>query len=348
MAPLLAIALAGQTVAQSKPPPVGSRVENISIEARPLDHFQQLQPERRRFGRLQWVGGLVLTSSSSQFGGWSGLLLASDGKRLVAISDAGSWLSAEVTYSGQKPTGLRNARIGPLLGPGSKPLARLRDRDAEALTLLQGNLSNGTALIAFEGNHRIGRFTVKQNEISSAEGFLKLPPAAKRMSRNLGFESVSVLAGGPLKGSVVAFSEHLLDPRGNHSGWLWTGDTPRSIYLAENGGFDVTDAASLPDGSLLVLERRFRWTEGVKFRLRLVPAHEIASDAVLRGETLFEADMAYEIDNMEGVAVHRGPRGETVITLISDDNFNSLLQRTVMLQFNLIPDGEARAATPNP
>jgi hypothetical protein len=39
---------------------------------------------------------------------------------------------------------------------------------------------------------------------------------------------------------------------------------------------------------------------------------------------------------MEGIAVHRGARGETVVSLISDDNFNSFLQRTVFLQFTLL------------
>jgi len=33
--------------------------------------------------------------------------------------------------------------------------------------------------------------------------------------------------------------------------------------------------------------------------------------------------------------VHRGARGEVVVSLISDDNFNALLQRTVFLQFTL-------------
>ena len=39
---------------------------------------------------------------------------------------------------------------------------------------------------------------------------------------------------------------------------------------------------------------------------------------------------------MEGLAVHRGPAGETILTLISDDNFNRLAQRTVFLQFTLM------------
>jgi hypothetical protein len=37
---------------------------------------------------------------------------------------------------------------------------------------------------------------------------------------------------------------------------------------------------------------------------------------------------------MEGIAAHRGASGETIITLISDDNF-SALQRTLLLQFAL-------------
>ena len=41
--------------------------------------------------------------------------------------------------------------------------------------------------------------------------------------------------------------------------------------------------------------------------------------------------------------MHRGAGGETVLSLISDDNFNHFLQRTVFLQFTLHDDG-ARAA----
>ena len=44
--------------------------------------------------------------------------------------------------------------------------------------------------------------------------------------------------------------------------------------------------------------------------------------------------MGSQIDNMEGLSVHRDAAGALVLTLISDDNF-SLLQRTVLLQFTL-------------
>jgi hypothetical protein len=53
--------------------------------------------------------------------------------------------------------------------------------------------------------------------------------------------------------------------------------------------------------------------------------------------------MGHEIDNMEGLALHTGPRGETIITMISDDNFNHVMQRTVLLQFAwLRADGAQR------
>jgi hypothetical protein len=47
--------------------------------------------------------------------------------------------------------------------------------------------------------------------------------------------------------------------------------------------------------------------------------------------------MGYQIDNMEAASITRMSTGETVLTLISDDNF-SVLQRTLLLQFTLVED----------
>jgi hypothetical protein len=42
-----------------------------------------------------------------------------------------------------------------------------------------------------------------------------------------------------------------------------------------------------------------------------------------------------EVDNMEGIDAHVTPEGDTMLTMISDDNF-SMLQRTLLLQFKLV------------
>ena len=57
--------------------------------------------------------------------------------------------------------------------------------------------------------------------------------------------------------------------------------------------------------------------------------------AVVDGPAIFNADLGQEIDNFEGIDAHVTPEGETVLTLVSDDNF-SLIQRTLLMQFTLL------------
>jgi hypothetical protein len=109
---------------------------------------------------------------------------------------------------------------------------------------------------------------------------------------------------------------------------------PGNFAVRRSANFDVTDAALLPGGAVLLLERRFSWTGGLAIRMRRIMLSAIKPGVVVDGEVLFEADLGYEIDNMEGLSVHRNGGGEIVLTLVSDDNF-SVLQRTLLLQFTL-------------
>ena len=101
--------------------------------------------------------------------------------------------------------------------------------------------------------------------------------------------------------------------------------------------FDVTDCTILPPGDLLLVERRYSPARGVAMRIRRIPIAAIEEGALVDGKVLIEADLAYQIDNMEGIVVHRNAAGETVITLVSDDNF-SVIQRNLLLQFVLVGD----------
>ncbi len=86
---------------------------------------------------------------------------------------------------------------------------------------------------------------------------------------------------------------------------------------------------------MLLLERRFSWLTGIAMRLRRIAISDIAPGALVDGTDLLFADLGHQIDNMEGLSVHAASNGNTVLTLISDDNF-SILQRTVLLQFRLV------------
>lgn len=320
--------------------------QSINITARPIPHFARGDVGRRRFGSLEFRHGLVLTSADPAFGGWSGLVVEPDGRRMLAVSDEGTWLAAQITYAKGLPIKLAEAKIGPIRAVGGRVLGRKRDLDAEALALVDGNLTQGTALIGFERNHRIGRFPIVDGAVRPPTSYLKSPPEARRMRSNKGFEAITVLRGGPFAGGIVAFSERYPDNPALHTGWLWVNGEPKSLAYADVGQFEVTDAVSLADGTLLVLERQFRWTEGVRMRIRRFSAKEVRPGAVMESETLIEADMSHEIDNMEAMGVHRTADGETVLTLMSDDNFNSFLQRTILLQFTLLDDGRAARRAP--
>lgn len=345
----LAVSLgAGGARAQWKPDAVGVAPHAVDITARPIAQFSKSSTAFTN-SRLAFRGGLVLTSPSKYFGGWSGLALDADGRRFVSVSDAGLWMTGELVYDGEgRPQSVRRARIGAFQTLKGKPLDRGRDRDAESVTLAAGTPERGTAYVAFEQHDRIGVFPVAKGVLGKPASYLTMPKEASRMRMD-GIEGLTVLAGGPHTGALVAFAEHPLRGEKRHRGWIWLGGTPRGFTLSGASGFGVTDVASLPDGGLLVLERRFRWLEGLRIRLRHIPAADVKPGADLTGEILLEADTAQQIDNLEALAVSRGSEGEIVVTMMSDDNFNRFLQRTLLLQFTLEETQTARAtesATP--
>lgn len=336
-----AAALAGSAAAQAGGEL--SKEEALDVSAHGIPSFQTGKPEVTQFGRLRFRGGVSLNASFKHFGGFSGLLIEPDGSGLLAVTDVGNWLSADIAYDGVRPVALKNCRMGPLLDERGRPLRDKPQQDAESLTLLDGTLHNGTVLVGFERHHRLTRYRVTNRKLLHAAGAeMSALPDMKRMPKNQGFEAAAVLRGGSHKGAVVAFAERFTRGSGYHTGWIWVGGEPRRFQLKDIGGFDITDAAGLDNGDLLVLERRFRWTEGVQMRLRRLRAAQVVPGARLVGEILLHADGDFQIDNMECLAVHRDGQGQQVVTLMSDDNFNGLLQRTLLLQFSL--DGRGSTA----
>jgi hypothetical protein len=286
----------------------------------------------------------VLSSESENFGGWSGLVLGNDGESLLAVSDSGVWMSGTLVYDGKRPKAMNSARLGPLRTLKGVPLSRRRERDSEAIALASGTPRNGSAYIAFEQMDRIALFEIKKGELEKPSRYIEMPKEAASM-RTDGIEGLTVLAGGAYKGSLVAFAENPLRGEKVHRGWIWIGGKPKSFSIPDLAGFSITDAASLDDGSILIIERRFRWMEGLRVRVRLLNAESIKPGGAAKGEILLAASNGdAEIDNLEAIALSRDKKGETVVTLMSDDNFNRFLQRTVLLQFTL-KDGPIEKAS---
>ena len=162
-----------------------------------------------------------------------------------------------------------------------------------------------------------------------------VPPDLDKLPFNKGLEAlVFVPKGQPLAGTLIAISERGLDEAGNIKAFLIGGSSPGQFSVARTNNFDISDAVLLPSGDLLLLERKFSLLEGVGIRIRRVPITSVVPGAVIDGPTIFDVDLGYEVDNMEGIDAHVTDEGETVLTLVSDDNF-SMIQRTLLLQFTL-------------
>lgn len=331
------------THADPKPSTKGLETTAIDVAASPIRSFAKFGDGDAGLGKLQFRGGLVLQSEHKNFGGWSGLVVDEDARRFFSISDTGVWMTGAIEYDNGRPSAVKEVRLGPLLGKDGSVLTRNIYRDAEGVAMEGGNFEDGTLLISFERRPRVVRYRLTGEGVERPVGALELPSHLRSMGRNQGFEAVTVMKGGAYNGRPVVFAERLYDAARNHTGWLWTAKAVEKIHLVNIGDFDVTDIASDASGALFVLERRFRWTEGVKMRLRRIAPEDVKPGTTLRGDTLIEADMSSEIDNMEGLSIARMKDGGTLITMISDDNMNRALQRTLLLQF-VWRDGEAQRA----
>lgn len=304
---------------------------HIVVRAEPIEAFEPRDPSRTRFGALEFRGGLVLNSRAKVFGGLSGLRVSPDGTQFLALSDRGHWFRGRIVYQGGRPSGLAEVETAPILGPDGRPLADRGWWDTEALTE-----DDGTVFVGIERVHQIVRFDIGRDGLKARGTPIAVPPLMRGLPSNQGIECLAMPPKGmPLAGTLIAISERGLDAQKNIKGYLIGGQTIGAFSVKRTDDFDVSDCTTTPQGDLLILERRFSWSSGVAMRIRKVPLTRIKPGAVIEGPELIFADMGFQIDNMEGIAVHRGPQGELVLTIISDDNF-SPIQRTLLLQFTLV------------
>ncbi|MCC1491246.1 esterase-like activity of phytase family protein [Cognatishimia sp. F0-27] len=189
--------------------------------------------------------------------------------------------------------------------------------DAEALAIT----SDGRRFFSFEQQHRVAEY----DHLSLVETLPRAP--FDGMVFNAGLEALAADAQDRLY-AIGERSGGLTEPfpvwRFDGQGWTHAYDLPRK------GGFLVTGADFGPDGRLYVLEREFG---GLGFRSR-VRRVTLGAERILDIETVMQSDL-WEHDNLEGIAVWRDSDGAVRITLVSDDNGVTLLQRTEFVEYVL-------------
>lgn len=300
------------------------------IRSYPIRNFK-IGSTETRFGPLEFVGGMELRSSLDHFGSMSGFRFLDPGGRFIGVTDSGFWFFGEIERdSNGRPTGAGQFSMQPMVDASGVVSGEKWHTDAEGLAV-----KGREATVGFEREHRIATFDIKPGQMGPETGRSDYLVPSYELRRNKGFETVAYSPGeSPLKGARIAISERSIDKQGNIFAAVLEGPRKGIFKVVRHGTFDITDGVFLGNGDLLLLERSFNMAEGVKMRLRRVDTAMIGKGRTADGEFLFEADLNYQIDNMEGLDAWVDGEGRQRISMVSDDN-HSILQRNLYLEFIL-------------
>jgi len=297
------------------------KVPRMTVERVPLDAHD---PGRVRVGALTYLGGVRLKSPDRAFGGFSSMQIKGD--RFTLLSDGGTfirfrmgadWVPHDLAF-GDLPA-----------GPGRGWLKA--DRDSESMTT---DPATGTIWVGFEQYNAIWRY---DDGLTRAERSVR-PAAMRNWSSNGGPESMVRLADGRFV--VIGETSRPRGSRVGREGLLFPGDptapgaTPiRFAYMPPDERHDPSDAVQLPDGRLVVLNRRFSVPGLFTAKLTLVDPRAIRPGTVVRGTEIATLAAPLLHDNYEALAVTR-EGDDTILWVASDDN-QQFWEWSLLLKFRI-------------
>ena len=291
----------------------------------PLD---PADPARTRIGALTYLGGVRLTSPDPAFGGFSAMHVA--GEEFVLLSDSGNIVRFRMGGDWRP----RDIRFADLPGPGSGWYKW--ERDVEAMTRDSGT---GKWWVAFEIRNDIARYdaALGRREAYRYSSSRRKSDPMQQWDTNGGPESFVRLRDG----NFVAISEstHPDEDRSQRLALQFAGDpTNRRVgtfvfRYVPPAGFNPSDMAELPDGRLLVLNRRFRIGDWFSAKLTIVDRKAIARGAIVRGREIATFAHPLTRDNFEAIAVTQ--EGEATIVWLATDDNRAFFERSLLMKFRL-------------
>lgn len=275
-------------------------------------------PAQHRIGDFVYAGGLVLTSgATARLHGLSDLRILV-GDKLVAISDEGDVLEADLYFDrAGRPRGLNAAKLSGLLDLDGKPVQGKQNADSEGLAVMP----DGERLVSFEQRHRIWRYPTAGGAAQEAP----FPAAAADFPPNDGMEALTAYPAAGPDAFLVG---------GEASGQTWIcrlGGAAACVpheTIAKAREFGLVAATPVPTGGMAYLLRAWDPVQGNRIVLTIrKDGREVGRMEMARPLT---------IDNFEGLDAVAGKDGGVRFYLLSDDNFQSS-QRTILMAFDWKP-----------
>ena len=258
--------------------------------------FDPIAFDAQAFGPLRLAGAWKVTSDDPRFGGVSALAL--DGDEFLALSDTG------VLARFGKPAGTTGLAVIRELpdGPGDPRFRSSRDSEA----LLRDPLGRGW-WVAFESRNELwlydSDFTRALRRVRFGEGEWPL---------NRGIE-----------GMASDGRDLLLFPEAGTTVVRFQGRSAQKVPISSGRDW-ISDAVTLPDGRLLVLERQPTLL-GLSNALAILERSETGYRS---GSKIRLAVSA--LDNIEAVGAERTPDGTIRLWLMTDDNLRRPMRTLII------------------
>lgn len=282
--------------------------------------FDAGDPARRDVGQLRYLGGWSLSSPDARLGGLSGLHV--ENGEAIAVSDTGMIARFPLPGAAETP----RIRFQPVeQGPGAR--RERRSRDSEGLQVFGNQL-----WLSFERYNAVWRY---DRETMRAQTGAR-PEAMRRwQGNNSGPEAIVRLADG----------RFLLIQEGRDNGAptseaaLFAGDPAvpgtAAVRLTYRRvpGYRATDAALLPDGRVLILNRSLALLQ-LSAKLVVADVRGLGASGTIAGREVATLEAPLAVDNMEGVSVTQ-ENGRTIVWLVSDDDYMRLFRHSLLLKFEL-------------
>ena len=264
--------------------------------------------------KLEQVGFLNIDRNEKDYGGFSGLLIKNAGTEALVVTDKSFFFVLELRRDDNDIlTGYSVIKKGRILSSKGEHLNG-RNTDSESIAMD----ANNNYYISFESNHRIMMHT----EVEGKGIFVPKHPMFRKLSVNKGIEALAI----DNENRLIAIPEK--PPLGipdipifrlQNNKW----EIIKYVKIEDN--FLVTDAEILPMGLLLILERKFSWTQGFKTRFRLISLDKFDNTEPI----IVFTSTANQFDNLEGMTFWKDKKGEMRILTVSDDNFHPLQQSEI-------------------
>jgi len=259
-----------------------------------------------------------LTSSDPQFGGFSALLEIGDGA-FAAFADRGWRLDFAPPGAAPRPPRLTR------LFPDQALHHRFFDIEAAVRDPV-----TGTIWLASENTHAIHRLAAD----GTSTGRRNLTREVD-WARNSGIEAMVRLEDG----------RFVVLPEGQDEGLIYARDPveggrpARFAITIPEKGYEITDAAVLPDGRLIVVLRKLLspLSDGwPPFASVLAIGDMPEAGGVFAPQIALRLEGVAPSENYEGLVLRALPGGAVAVWLIADDNV-SVFQRTLLAKFILTP-----------